>query len=142
MSLSLRYKTHATPSYRFTTTDLECEELKELKDAIKKQNANTRCISRHYGRCMGELYRVRIMPRGHRVTPSLKRGWGRRGYDSYLPIEHGEYFDIYVHTDGCAYYNLRREFETGLKPGELKKIEKLKNEIWKLELKGLQRKRS
>ena len=65
----------------------------------------------------------------------------RRAYDSYLPMGLGEWFDVYVGDDFTAQYELKRELETGMTPGELRKISKLDHEIMMIKFKGRMRKR-
>ena len=66
----------------------------------------------------------------------------RRAYDSNLPMGLGERFDVYVGDDSSAQYELKRELETGMKPGEMRKINNLKHEIMMIEMEGRMRKRA
>ena len=51
-------------------------------------------------------------------------------------------FDVYVGDDSTAQYELKRELDTGMTPGELKKISKLDHEIMMIKFKGRMRKRN
>ena len=53
----------------------------------------------------------------------------------------GEWFDVYVGDDSTAQYELKRELDTGMTPGELRKISKLDHEIMMIKFAGRQRKR-
>ena len=77
---------------------------------------------------------IRDRPRGPRAEAAEAMYRSRRAYVSYLPMGLGEYFDIYVGEDSTAQYELERELSTGMSPGELKKIDKLKNEILHIEI--------
>ena len=143
MTVTLDYGPHRTSEgYKFTTDDLDCLELVNLKLQVQKHNFERRRLSRKWGKVYGTLQRVSIMPRGSRVDHALADGFKyRHAYDSYLPQRHGEWFDIYVQDDNSNTNELKREIETGMKPGELKKMDKLERDIWKLKLKGMRRKR-
>ena len=126
-----------TDAYKFTVKDLNDPEVRNLKQVIAAHNAEVRkaCRRNKYG--TGEYYanqlkRVRIMPRGARVEAAWGDYKSRRAYDSYLPIRHGETFDIYVDQDKTATYVMQRELQTGQTPGEQAKINRLQNEIWKI----------
>ena len=76
-----------------------------------------------------------------RVEAALKfRGYAR-SYDSYLPLGLAESFDVYYSIDYSATHELGREFELGMTPGQLKKYDAARNEVWKLELEGRMAKR-
>ena len=81
------------------------------------------------------------MPRGPRAEAAEAMYRSRRAYDSYLPMGLGEWFDVYVGDDSTAQYELKRELDTGMTPGEMRKISKLDHEIMMIKFAGRQRKR-
>ena len=123
-----------TDDYMGTVTSLHDSDLERIKTNVRLHNREVRATARKYGRPIGKLRRVRIMPRGPRAEAAEAMYRSRRAYDSYLPMGLGEYFDIYVGEDSTAQYELARELSTGMSPGELKKIDKLKNEILHIEI--------
>ncbi len=56
-------------------------------------------------------------------------------------MDRADYYDVYVGTDSSNQHELKREINTGMTPGELKRIDRLKNEMWKIEIEGMMRKR-
>ena len=123
-----------TDDYMGTVTTLHDSDLERIKENVRIHNRQVRATTRKHGRTIGKLRRVRIMPRGPRAEAAEAMYRSRRAYDSYLPMGLGEYFDIYVGEDSTAQYELERELSTGMSPGELKKIDKLKNEILHIEI--------
>ena len=130
-----------TSDYMGTVTNLHDSDLERIKANVRLRNREVRNVSRKHGRAIGTLQRVRIMPRGPRAEAAQHFRGYRRSYDSYLPMGLGESFDVYVGEDNSAQHELKRELETGMSPGELKKVDRLKNEIWKIELEAICRKR-
>ena len=134
-----------TQDYVGTIVSEMDSELQKIKENVKRHNKETREVSRRYGRVIGNLWRVRLMPRGSRVA-AVEDIYGkehkyRRRFDSYLPMDWADSFDVYVGTDSSNTHELKRELDTGMTPGELKRIDKLKNEMWKIEIEGIMRKR-
>ena len=123
-----------TSDYIGTVTNLHDSDLERIKANVRLRNREVRNVSRKHGRAIGTLQRVRIMPRGPRAEAAEAMYRSRRAYDSYLPMGLGEYFDIYVGEDSTAQYELKREIDTGMTPGELKKIDRLKNEMWRIQI--------
>ena len=130
-----------TSDYMGTVTNLHDSDLERIKANVRIHNREVRTVSRKHGREIGTLRRVRIMPRGPRAEAAEAMYRSRRAYDSYLPMGLGEWFDVYVGDDSTAQYELKRELDTGMTPGELKKISKLDHEIMMIKFAGRQRKR-
>ena len=121
-----------TPAYRFTVEDPNDPRIAELKQSIKINNQ----LQREAARMVQDVYplfRVRLMPRGPRVEAAWGDFRSRRAYDSYLPIRHGVRYDVYVHRDTTAEWMMQREFDTGLTPGQLKRLDRELNEFRKQE---------
>lgn len=136
-----------TPDYKFTVDSLDDPDLLELRRVVRAHNVKIRkeCRRNKWGRGeyhANQLMRVRIMPRGPRAehAENMFNHWGtqlsRRGYDSYLPLQFGKTFDVYVGQDSHARYVMQRELQTGLTPGMQAKIAKLQEQIWKIEIQG------
>ena len=123
-----------TSDYMGTVSNLHDSDLERIKANVRLRNREVRNVSRKHGRAIGTLQRIRIMPRGPRAEAAEAMYRSRRAYDSYLPMGLGEYFDIYVGEDSTAQYELKRELDTGMTPGELKKIDRLKNEMWRIQI--------
>ena len=123
-----------TSDYMGTVTNLHDSDLERIKANVRIHNREVRAVTRKHKRAIGTLQRVRIMPRGPRAEAAEAMYRSRRAYDSYLPMGLGEYFDIYVGEDSTAQYELKRELDTGMTPGELKKIDRLKNEMWRIQI--------
>ena len=117
-------------------------DLERIKENVKLHNQQVRATSRQYGRTIGQLRRVRIMPRGPRAEAAEAMHRFRRAYDSYLPMGLGERFDIYVGDDSSAQYELQNELSTGMTVSEMRKISKLEHDIMMLKFEGRQRKRN
>lgn len=130
-----------TEDYKFTIYSLDDPALKQLREVVADHNKETRARCRRNKFGTGEyianqLMRVRIMPRGKRVEAAWGDYKSRRAYDSYLPMRHGESFDIYVGRDTTAAYIMQRELQTGLTPGMQARIDRLETEIWKIQQEG------
>ena len=128
-----------TDDYRGTITSLDDPQLKAIKDNVAAHNAHFRATSREYGRKIGQLLRVRLMPRGPRAEAAKADYKWKRAYDSYLPQRHATHYDVYVGQDDHNQRLLVEELETGMTQGELAKKRKLQEQIWRLDMKGLNR---
>ena len=131
-----------TSDYVGTTTNLHDADLERIKENVKLHNQQVRATSRKYGRTIGQLRRVRIMPRGPRAEAAEAMHRFRRAYDSYLPMGLGERFDVYVGYDSSAQYELQNELSTGMTVSEMRKVSKLEHDIMMLKFEGRQRKRN
>lgn len=123
--------------YRFSVTTKTDDDLISLRKMISEFNERYRKGSRMRGKCLtGSLLRVSIMARGPRAVHA-RRDYNypgaARAYDSSLPHQYAEYFDVYVHEDSDAMYYFRKELETGLTRANQRKISDLKYEIMKIE---------
>ena len=120
-----------TDSYQFTVTDPKDPRIVELKKQIAFCNKLSREATRgyNYNDTVHALWRVRLMPRGKRVEAAWGDYRSRRAYDSYLPIRHGSHYDVYVHRDSTAEDMMQRELDTGLKPGQLKRLDAEQNAL-------------
>lgn len=127
--------TDRTEAYQFTTTDLNDPRIAELKRKIAFTNKLSREATRgwNYNSTVHALWRVRCMPRGGRVEAAWGDYRSRRAYDSYLPHRHGSRFDVYVHRDTTAEYQMSRELATGLTPGQLRRVDNARDELRKHE---------
>ena len=85
-----------TADYIGTVTNLYDSDLERIRANVKLHNSEVRAKSRKHGRAIGQLRRVRIMPRGPRAEASAVMYKTRRAYDSYLPMGLGEWFDVYA----------------------------------------------
>ena len=130
-----------TADYIGTVTNLHDSDLERIRANVKLHNSEVRAISRKHGRAIGQLRRVRIMPRGPRAEASAAMHRTRRAYDSYLPMGLGEWYDVYVGDDSTAQYEFQNELSTGMTVSEMRKISKLEHEIFMLKLEGRRRKR-
>ena len=117
-------------------------DLERIKANVKLHNQQVRATSRKYGRTIGQLRRIRIMPRGPRAEAAEAMHRFRRAYDSYLPMGLGERFDVYVGDDSSAQYELQNELSTGMTVSEMRKVSKLEHDIMMLKFEGRQRKRN
>ena len=130
-----------TSDYMGTVTNLHDSDLERIRDNVKLHNKQVRSVSRKHGRAIGQLRRIRIMPRGPRAEAAEAMYRSRRAYDSYLPMGLGERFDVYVGDDSTAQYELQNELSTGMTVSEMRKISKLEHDIFMLKFAGRQRKR-
>ena len=142
MTVTLDFKpSRHTDAYRFTTTDRNALEVLALKRQIAAHNKEVRASMRKYGRKFSKLLRVRFMGRGPRKIHAERYARWKCSFDSYLPVDLATHFDVYVHEDNTAMELMLKELETGMTQGELAKHAKLKNQMWRLELDGMCRKR-
>ena len=130
-----------TSDYMGTVTNLHDSDLERIRDNVKLHNKQVRSVSRKHGRAIGQLRRIRIMPRGPRAEAAEAMYRSRRAYDSYLPMGLGERFDVYVGDDSTAQYELQNELSTGMTVSEMRKISKLEHDIMMLKMEGRMRKR-
>ena len=123
-----------TEAYQFTTTDPKDERILELKRMLKFTNKLSREATRNgWNRTVHALWRVRLMPRGKRIEPAWQDYRSRSAYYSYLPIRHGSRFDVYVHRDTTGEWMMQRELDTGLTPGQLRRVDRERDELRKQE---------
>ena len=124
-----------TKAFQFTTEDRNDPRISELKNKIRFVNKLSREATRHayYNKHVHALWRVRLMPRGARVEAAWTDFKSRRAYDSYLPIRHGTRFDVYVHRDTTGEWMMQRELDTGLSQGQLRYIDRERDELRKQE---------
>ena len=138
---TLDFGPHRTSQdYRFTVTCKSDPAILALKQQAAAHNVEIRHFARKTGRISDyqKLQRVRLMARGPRQTEDC----GMK-YWSYLPHYCGDlitHYDVYLAECTSGQDMLRREIETGMRPGELTKVDELKTQIWKLEMKGHVRK--
>lgn len=116
-------------AYQFTTEDRNDDRIAMMKKVIATTNKIAREDFRNGYSNNVSLYRVRLMPRGPRVEAAWGDYRSRRAYDSYLPMRHARHFDVYIHRDTSAEYQLKREKETGLTPGQLRRLDKEEHEL-------------
>ena len=126
-----------TADYVGSVENKDDEDILLLKENIKRHNANVRQSSRKHGRRLGSLRAIRFMARGPRVSAAQADGIKYpRAYDSHLPAHHATYFDVYIGDDSSNNYELERELDLGLTPGELKRLDRLEHEAWRIKLEG------
>ena len=135
-------KAARTSDYVGSIKDQNDGDYKRMTENCKRHNKEVRAVSRRYGRVIGELMRVRVMGRGPRVEAAKRFYHSRRAFDSYLPICLAKSFDVYYGVDNTAMYDLKRELDTGMTPGEMRKHDQLKYMAMMIEMKGKMRKRS
>ena len=120
-----------TEEYRGTTTNYkDDEDVKALKKSVRLHNEVVRANSRRLGRISGILRRVRVKGRGPRLSSFY-----------HTQLDEATHFDIYEGEDTEAMYQFRREMDTGMTPGELKKHDKLILAAREIEWKAMVRKR-
>ena len=131
--------------YKFSTSDKNHSFVKALKQNAKQYNDRRRELRKQNNDIDADPIRVRLMPRGHRVGPSLKDFNRRRAYDTYLPMRYASHFDVYVYDprDGYAFRNREiisdlqkrwdvsysRGFNDGMTQAKQEMITKLDNTI-------------
>lgn len=119
-----------TSDYQGTTFDYEVDaDVINLKKSIAINNAQVRKNSRKHGRVIGTLGRVRIKPRGPRNSSFY-----------HTLVEEATHFDVYAGEDTEAMHQLRREIDTGLTPGQLRKLDKANQVARTLETIGFMQK--
>lgn len=110
-----------TSDYQGTTEDYKTDaDVAALKESVARNNANVREVSRNYGYIVGILGRVRV------------KGRGPRKHSAYhTQLKEATHFDIYAGEDTEAMYQLKRELDSGLTPGELRKKDALETKaMW------------
>lgn len=134
-----------TTTYQFTVKDLDDPRLAELKKEIAAYNKVVRKEVRAGSAVVDtwgnkdkfqtkmSLLRVRIMPRGPRNVHGIRDYKSKMAYWAYLPQRYGTHFDIYVNPDYPNNAELAREIETGLRPGQLKLLDRKQRELWRIE---------
>ena len=136
---NVRLSEFRTANYRFSVETKDDKDLLALKKDIADQNAYARHEIRNGGKMRGyktpygfEVQRVILMGRGPRRD---KDGFlYHSNADCSLRHEFAEYFDVYVTGDSTAMWMLRRERDTGLTSGQLKKMDALDRARWKQEM--------
>ena len=119
---------YRTIAYRGTITSLDDTDLLNLKKSVHTTNQYYREISRSLGRKIGTLSRVCVKGRGPRNESAY-----------HTNLHEATHFDVYVQDDNSSMELLKEELKTGMTPGEIAKRNKLKTEIWKIEMAGLRR---
>jgi hypothetical protein len=103
-----------TSDYQGTTGDYKIDaDVLALKESVARNNAYVREVSRRYGRVIGTLGRVRIKGRGPRKSSSY-----------HTQLNEATHFDVYAGEDTQAMYQLKREIDTGMTPGQLRAFDK------------------
>mgnify|MGYP003314077023 FL=1 len=74
--------------YKFSTSDKNHSFVKALRQNAKQYNDRRKELSQQHNDIDADPIRVRLMPRGPRVGPSLKDFGTRRSYDTYLPMKY------------------------------------------------------
>jgi hypothetical protein len=117
--------------YKFSTSDKNHSFVKALKQNAKQYNDRRKELSQQYNDINADPIRVRLMPRGPRVGPSLKDFGTRRSYDTYLPMKYATHYDVYVYDprDGYAFKTYSRGFNDGMTRAKQEMITKLDNTI-------------
>lgn len=115
-----------TSDYQGTTFDYEVDaDVINLKKSIALNNAQVRKDSRKHGRVIGTLGRVRIKPRGPRNSSYY-----------HTLVSEATHFDVYAGEDTEAMYQLEREIETGLTPGQLRQLDNARDKVRMIETIG------
>lgn len=122
-----------TLDYRFTVSDKNDPAVAELKKSVADHNKHVRAARRKGfdwadGTC--KIQRVRIKPRGPRNSSRY-----------HTMTADATHFDIYVGLDTENEYRLKQEIETGLRPGELRKLQAAQYLARDIECIGKMRKR-
>ena len=117
--------------YKFSTSDKNHSFVKALKQNAKQYNDRRKELSQQNNDIDADPIRVRLMPRGPRVGPSLKDFGTRRSYDTYLPMKYATHYDVYVYDprDGYAFKTYSRGFNDGMTRAKQEMITKLDNTI-------------
>ena len=124
-----------TEDYRFSVLTKSDPDLLALKSDVKKHNAEVRARVRDVLETRGkerameylnlcQLHRVRLMARGARAKHARANGLNPRAWDSFIPHEYAEYFDVYRGSDSNAMYWFRDQIETGVTPSQRAAIRK------------------
>lgn len=117
--------------YKFSTSNKNHSFVKALKQNAKQYNDRRRELRKQNNDIDADPIRVRLMPRGPRVSPSLKDFGTRRSYDTYLPMRYATHYDVYVYDprDGYAFKTYSRGFNDGMTRAKQEMITKLDNTI-------------
>ena len=129
-----------TTEYRGTVTSKTDPDLVALKRSVADHNANVRSSARRWNKVYNhqKLLRVTLMARGPRRVDGQRI---HHNADSCLQHEYADHWDVYVHEDGSNTHELKRELDMGLTPSMLRKYDEFENEMFKLKVKGMMRKR-
>lgn len=122
-------------AYRFSVYHKSDPDLLQLKDRVKRHNANIRSSCRKYGYTPStKLKRISLMARGTRRIDGERI---HHNCDSYLQHEHARYYDVYEHDDWYNTQILATEIERGLTSSMQSKITRAEADIreytWQLE---------
>lgn len=117
--------------YKFSTSNKNHSFVKALKQNAKQYNDRRKELSQQDNDIDADPIRVRLMPRGPRVGPSLKDFGTRRSYDTYLPMRYATHYDVYVYDprDGYAFKTYSKGFNDGMTRAKQEMITKLDNTI-------------
>ena len=117
--------------YKFSTSDKNHSFVKALRQNAKQYNDRRKELSQQHNDINADPIRVRLMPRGPRVGPSLKDFGTRRSYDTYLPMRYATHYDVYVYDprDGYAFKTYSKGFNDGMTRAKQEMITKLDNTI-------------
>ena len=121
-----------TSDYRFSVKTKSDPMLLGLKQNIALHNKEVRKRLREENRETDNKYewyslmRVRIMSRGPRAVHAVANGLYPRAYDSFIPHELAEYFDVYAGIDSYANYKFNEEIRYGASKSELDQITDLR----------------
>ena len=117
--------------YKFSTSNKNHSFVKALKQNAKQYNDRRRELRKQNNDSDADPIRVRLMPRGPRVSPSLKDFGTLRSYDTYLPMRYATHYDVYVYDprDGYAFKTYSRGFNDGMTRAKQEMITKLDNTI-------------
>lgn len=119
-----------TSDYQGTTADYTTDaDVLALKKSVALNNAEVRKNSRERGYIVGTLGRVRVKPRGPRLESSY-----------HTMTEDATHFDIYAGEDTEKMYQLQRELDTGLTPGQLRQLDKANEKARTIETIGYMQK--
>lgn len=117
--------------YKFSTSNKNHSFVKALRQNAKQYNDRRKELSQYDNDINADPIRVRLMPRGPRVGPSLKDFGTRRSYDTYLPMRYATHYDVYVYDprDGYAFKTYSRGFNDGMTRAKQEMITKLDKTI-------------
>ena len=83
--------------YKFSTSNKNHSFVKALRQNAKQYNDRRKELSQQHNDIDADPIRVRLMPRGPRVGPSLKDFGTRRSYDTYFPMRYATHYDVYLY---------------------------------------------
>jgi len=134
MSFICNFGNRETLAYTFSVYTKDDPDLIALKKRVREHNARSRSRARSTGSMQysADLLAVRLMPRGPRSIWAKQQQRHPRAFDSYLPHEYADYFDVYCSEDRDATEALRVEIEEGMTPTMVKKKRDHEFEIFKI----------